>query len=442
MDVIPFVNFYGHLHELLRNQKYSHLGMSPFGNDLDPRKQEVQTMLKDWMTQYAQMFPSPFIHIGFDETWETQRQSERNPQIHPEQLYTDHLAFVAKELQQHGKTVMVWTDISKNHPGIIAKFPKQVIPVVWDYSDKIASIETWIEPIEKAKLPFFIQPAVDGWAHLYPTETTWGNIDLCLEAANEHKAMGYITSVWTDAVQPMLRNSWMFMAYGAVVSWQNKPIERIEFIDLYTRATYPAIAEQMSKGLKMLSESQVYLRKPLGQTQTRMWLNPFKRVNLEKTEKHIEDFEKSRLAAELAQEYFMDALSHAGPDSTFVKSMILNSRLLAYTAMRFLWGKKITDRWNYTMLKKGKKDGPWYNDIGENSHGLVMDMLDYTTEIKEEYRQSWLSENTSYRLGNMSGRFDDEYNFWRTLSGKMRHYQDNHEAGDEPVRFEKVFDLE
>lgn len=71
IDVIPFVNLYGHLHELLRLEKYAGLGFGKYGHDLDPRIPGVQSILKDWIKQYVELFPSPFIHVGFDETWET-----------------------------------------------------------------------------------------------------------------------------------------------------------------------------------------------------------------------------------------------------------------------------------------------------------------------------------------------------------------------------------
>nr|WP_262901543.1 beta-N-acetylhexosaminidase [Flavihumibacter profundi] len=439
IDVIPFVNFYGHLHELLRLQKYADLGIGKYGHDLDPRKPAVQSLLKDWIRQYAMLFPSPFIHVGFDETWETERLSKTAKSIKPEQLYLDHLVFVTKELKDYGKQVMVWTDISKNYPGIISKFPKEVIPVVWDYSDDPLSIRGWIKPIVKEKMPFFIQSAVDGWAHLYPTETTWNNIDLCIKAAREDKAEGYITSVWTDAVQPLLRNNWMFMAYGSVTAWQNTPIERNEFIMEYAQLNFPGIAGQMAGAFKKLAESQVYLRKCLGQTQTRMWINPFLPYTLKHTKEHLADYEKSRLAAETAEEFLSDALSYGTSDSAFIKTLLVNSRLLSYTAMRFLWAKKMVDRWDESMQKK---DDSWYSDINETPHGLIMDMLDYTTEIKEEYRQSWLSENMPYRMGTITQRFDAEYLFWRNLSGKVRDYWDHGMESSRTRRFQEIFKLE
>ena len=67
------MNFYGHLHELLRLEKYAGLGIGKYGHDLDPGDPGVQSFLKDWIKQYVDIFPSHFIHIGFDETWETER---------------------------------------------------------------------------------------------------------------------------------------------------------------------------------------------------------------------------------------------------------------------------------------------------------------------------------------------------------------------------------
>ena len=36
---------------------------------------------------------------------------------------------------------MVWTDISNNYPDIISQFPKDIIPVLWEYSDNPASVD-------------------------------------------------------------------------------------------------------------------------------------------------------------------------------------------------------------------------------------------------------------------------------------------------------------
>jgi hypothetical protein len=66
-------------------------------------------------------------------------------------------------------------------------------------------------------------------------------------------------------------------------------------------------------------------------------------------------------------------------------------------------------------------------------------MMDYCTEIKEEYRKAWLSENMSYRLGTISGRFDAEYLLWRNMYTKIAFYINHKEEKAARSKFEKLF---
>jgi hexosaminidase len=455
VDVIPFVELYGHLHELLRVEKYASLAVGNYGHELDPRNPKTQVLIKDWLKQYAALFPSPFIHIGFDETWETERLSITDTSIAPKKLYLNQLDFVTKTLQGYGKTVMVWTDISRDYPDIISQFPKKVIPVVWEYSSDTAVMNDWIRPVVKENFPFFVQSAVDGWQHVYPSANyTYNNIDLCLKTGADNNAIGYITSVWADAAQTLQRNSWLFMAYGCIGSWQSKPVDRYNFILDYCRIEYPSISKQMANAFDKMAESQSHLAKSLGSrhTLTDMWENPFSSYSIKNTNEHTADLKKARIAAEEAQESLINSLKFSPAiDTAFIKTLLVNTRLLDYTAMRFLWAKTIEDRWNYTMQPKeqkdkeliSKKDDSWimFYDLSYSAHGLVTDLMDYSIEIKQEYEQAWLSENMPYRLGTMSGRFDAEYLFWRDLYMKVRDYENHAKKDDKHLSFEETFKL-
>jgi len=439
MDVIPFVNFYGHLHELLRLEKYAGLGIGNYGHDLDPNDPGVQTLLSDWTKQYADIFPSPYIHVGFDETWETERLTIQDSLIKPKELYLKQLNFVTKEMQRYGKTVMVWTDISNVYPDIISEFPKGLVPVVWEYSDKPSSFEKWLKPIRKEKMPFFVQSAVDNWGNVYPAaDYTYDNIDACLKVCRDEKAIGYITSVWTDAVQPLLRNTWLFMAYGSAGAWQSQPLDRNEFLNSYCKIMYPDISGLMSNGFRKMAESEAALAKCLGRhTLTEMFADPFSEHILKNTDTHIADYKKTRIAAEEAQEFFFEALQAQTADSAFIKTMLVNARTSHYTASRFIWAKTIADRWDwvYDVTLKGKKDYIMYYDTNYSAHGLTVDMMDWCTEIREEYRKAWLSENMPFRMGNMTGRFDSDYLFWRDLYAKIVDYRFHNKSKDLKLKF-------
>jgi hexosaminidase len=443
MDVIPFVEFYGHLHEVLRLEKYCGLGIGKYGHDLDPRDPGVQEILKDWIKQYAEIFPSPFIHIGFDETWETERLKKEDPSIIPKELYLNQLNFVTTLCKGYGKKVMVWTDITNNYPDIISQFPKDLLPVLWEYSDTPSSMTKWLIPVKKEKLPFFVQSAVDSWGNVYPAaDYTFDNIDICLKTCRDEKAIGYITSVWTDAVQPLLRNTWLFMAYGSAGAWQREPIDRKSFTDNYSRIMYPGISGLMSDAFGKMSVSENFLAKCLGlHTLSQMWEDPFSSYHLKNTALHLSEYKSARIAAEEAQEKLVEALNYAPADSMFIKTMLVNCRQLDFTAIRFIWAKTIVDRWNwnYDLKSKGEKDYMMFYDINYSTHGLITDMMDYCTGIKEEYREAWLSENIHYRMGTITGRFDSEYLLWRNLYLKIAEYNNHHEEKTPRAKFEKLF---
>ncbi|MCE5347669.1 MAG: beta-N-acetylhexosaminidase [Bacteroidales bacterium] len=445
MDVIPFVNFYGHLHELLRLEKYAGLGIGQYGHDLDPRDPGVQTLLKDWIKQYAEIFPSPFIHVGFDETWETERLIIADSSIKPKELYLKQINFVTSTLKEYGKKVMFWTDITNNYPDIMSgsDFPRDLIPVIWEYSDSKGSFQKWLKPIQKEKMPFFVQSAVDNWGNVYlASKYTFDNIDLCLKTSRDEKAIGYITSIWTDAVQPLLRNTWLYMAYGSVGAWQNEPIDRDGFINSYCKIMYPGKSAQMSNAFSKLAESEALLAKCLGRhTLLEMWENPFSSFHLNNTKIHLDDYKNARMAAETAEESLFDALNSQTEDTAFIRTLLVSSRMLDFTASRFIWASHIVERWNwiYDFQLKGKKDYIMYYDINYSTHGLTIDMMDYCTQLKEEYRKAWLSENMPYRMGTITGRFDSEYLLWRNINMKIDDYRFHNNSKESRLKFEVLF---
>lgn len=437
MDVVPFVAFYGHLHDLLKREKYAAMGIGKYGEELDPRNPRVQTVLRDWIGQYAKLFTSPFVHVGFDETWETNRISQDvDSSVHSEQLWLQHLDFVQKEWAKYGKTVLAWTDMNNYYPDILAKFPPGAIPVVWEYSPDTGAIDHYLVPVLNQKRPFFIQNAVSGWGHIYPSATyTYDNMDLTLAAGVKHGTMGDITSVWTDAVEPFLRPSWSFMAYGCIGAWQGTPTDRPHFLERYCRIVYPGMAVEMRMALDSLAAAIETLTGVLGKNTSNLpggtiiesWSNPFSAYYLSSSRGHLAELKTVRRQAEEAETQLVLALGKAGREETFfIRSLLVSAQLVHYTASRFLWAVVICDRWNEAMLGKKKNDFVYY-DIGYICHGYLQDMLDEAGELKTAYAAAWLTESQPYRLNTMLGRWDVEYGLWQKLLLKLLDFRIQHE---------------
>ncbi|WP_342082869.1 glycoside hydrolase family 20 zincin-like fold domain-containing protein [Dyadobacter sp. OTU695] len=433
MDVVPFLNLYGHLHELLRSEQYADLAIGQYGHELDPRKPATNALLKDWIGQYADLFPGPFIHVGFDETWETKRiGDDQGARINSEDLWVQQLTFVQGELKKYGKTVLAWTDMNNYYPDIIRKIPQEVIPVLWEYKPDTVEINRFLNPILREKKPFFIQPAVSGWGHIYPdADYTYNNIDLCLQAGMKHHALGFIHSVWTDPVEPFVRASWLFMAYGCIGAWQGTVPEKRSFTQMYSRVMYPQVHGEMQKAFDHLAASNAALNKCLGRNTNGMprgtivesWSNPFLPYYLKNTNAHTSDFRSARKSGEAAQAELIGALAKCSPkDTAFIHSMIVTAKLMAYTATRFLWAKRVCDRWNESMLVRKKNDFVAY-DLAYPCHGLLVDVMDEAGELKTAYSEAWRSEYMPYRLNTMLGRFDVEYGLWQKLYLKVIGYR-------------------
>ncbi len=70
VTIIPEQEAFGHLHHVLKWELYQDEAETPHGYVLAPGQPGTLPLIKDWFTQIAQEFPSPFIHIGADETFD------------------------------------------------------------------------------------------------------------------------------------------------------------------------------------------------------------------------------------------------------------------------------------------------------------------------------------------------------------------------------------
>ncbi len=53
------------------------------------------------------------------------------------------------------------------------------------------------------------------------------------------------------------------------------------------------------------------------------------------------------------------------------------------------------------------------NQMNAQDHGMLADLVDAVSGLREPYRRAWLAESTPYRLGSALARWDAETQFWR-----------------------------
>ena len=114
VDIIPEQEAFGHLHHALKYEIYSPLAETPHGHVLAPGQPGSLPLIKQMFAEINTLFPSRFVHLGADETFELGRgqtadsvKSRGNRTV-----YLDFLRQIADALRPSGKKFLFWGDVA------------------------------------------------------------------------------------------------------------------------------------------------------------------------------------------------------------------------------------------------------------------------------------------------------------------------------------------
>jgi hexosaminidase len=440
VDVVPCVEYYGHLHDLFRIERYADMAALSHGGDLNPLHPKAEAMLKDWIAQTAALFPSPWFHVGLDEPFELEAAgSKAAGGIEPAELYRRHLDKVTELVRAQGKRVLFWADIDagarifNKYPDLAEKLPADVVPVPWYYAAK-PDYTKWVEPFGKAHKPQVVAPGITCWNDIYPDyQSTFTNIEGFLAAGRKAGAIGVINTGWTDDAQTLYRLAQPGMAYGAAASWQTEPVDRSTFFALYSGLMYSGdVARETAAALTALSESRDLLAEAVGgRTMHAFWEDALEPGRLEQATAHRDQLRNSRLRAEDAIEHLDRALELAPGDLT-LPTLRLAAEMLDYLGMKRLYAVDIADYFRSAGPKPGSKEIWLYLELETTfqDHGHASDLMDAITSLRQDYEQAWKQEWTDYRFGTAIGRWDAEYEYWRTFQAKLQDVTGRFKEGD------------
>lgn len=446
IDVIPNMELYGHLNDLFRLEKYADISVTTHGSEFKPGDPRVKPLVNDWITQVSKLFPTPFFHIGFDETWVIDIEAKRTNRP-AEQLYLEMLNQTIEMVEKQGKKPLVWADMLQKYNSIIPKVSKSMLAVPWHYFPETEqNYDTLLSPFPKAGVDIIVQSALINWKDLTPSfDISFENVDLLLKAGRKYNTIGFINSAWTDDPQTLTRLGLPDFAYGSIASWQSMPMDRENFFTNYANALYePALAREVGMAHETMLKSAKLLRGALGRTNEPFWANPFAPKAQKAFKENVDNLRNGRLASQEAQTHILEAIKF-GVDTATLYTMLVGARELDLLALRYLYAGEIIDFYN--EFKGGK---PRNNDndrdfehlmdeISFNYHSKIFYMMGDIVQVKEMFRKAYLNEYEPFRLEIALSKFDYEFDFWLRLQRRLwaakQHYFDK---GTLPP-FETVF---
>ena len=242
IEFIPSIATFGHLYELLQQDKFKDLQeLENFTEDqlrwyqrmahhtIDPTDPRSIEIIKSMIDQYIPLFRSNKFNICCDETFDLTVGKHKDQDTG--RLYIDFVKKIIEHLQSKGKQVMMWADILLQHPETIDELPEGVEFLNWNYSAEPS--EDQFEAFGKLDCTQIVCPGTSSWARLVEgIDAGSRNILKLAEYGYKYHAKGMLNTNWGDYGNPCSIELAMHgLVLGAAVSWNETTAKDAYFTD-------------------------------------------------------------------------------------------------------------------------------------------------------------------------------------------------------------------
>ena len=430
ITVVPEQEAFGHLHHVLKYDLYEDVAETPHGNVLAPGQPGSLPLIKDWFTQIAQEFPSPFLHIGADETADL-GLGRTHQQVQARgygPVYVDFLRQIHDELAPLHRRLLFWGDIGGDDPKAVPGLPKDMIAIPWNYGDT-KGFDKMIEPFAKAGIETWIGDGDANWGEVYPlAKTAFGNIQGFVRDGQRLGSTGSLTTVWNDDGEGLFNLDWYTVLFGAVAAWQPGESSIAAYQDAFGPVFHGDASgkvndsqKELMAAFEVLSQAKVEIN-----SDELFWLDPWSPQGQAVTARLLPLAPEMRRHAEQAIVLVAEARS-ANPglkEPDALTAMDLGARRLDLIGMKFEMSQQIADGYAQSLARPRDKehDGETYNALDKigGDNGFCQDLRDAYSAVKGEYSQVWLGENRPYWLNSVTVRYDLAIEEWQRRGNRFR----------------------
>ncbi len=423
VTIVPDQESFGHLHHVLKWELYQDQVETPHGYMLAPGQDGTLPLIKDWFAEVAEEFPSPFIHIGADETFDlgVGRTHDAVAQQGYGSVYVAFVKQIHDALAPLNRRLLFWGDIGDANPDAVAGLPKDMIAVPWDYSAQ-TDFGKLIQPFAKNGIETWVAPGDSNWNEVYPQDKTalW-NIQGFIAAGQSLGSTGALTTVWNDDGEGLFNMDWYGVLFGAAAAWQSGQSSIADYQDAYGAALHLDSSGKIDSAEKELMAAQGDLADAkTGLTSDALfWLDPWSAEGQAVAPKLLPIAHDLRLHAEQAIVLLAEA-RHDNPklsEADALTAMDLGARRLDLIGLKFQLAHEISAAYAQAITQEHDRaqssaTNTLLSEIS-GANGRCQDLRDAFSALKSEYSQAWLTENRPYWLNNVTVRYDLEIERWQ-----------------------------
>lgn len=243
IELVPNQNCFGHMERWLKHPRYRPLAETtrpwrdPWGRvrttpstlcPVDPRSLRLVTGLLD---ELLPCFTSGQVNVGCDETFELGQGRSRAAcrRRGAGRVYLDYLLKLHRHVRRRGRRMQFWADIIHQHPDLIRRLPRDVIPIEWGY-EADHPFDARCRALRRAGLEFYVCPGTSSWCSFAGrTSNALANLAAAARAARRHRALGYLVADWGDGGhRQQLPVSFLPILFGAAAGWNTASSARLD----------------------------------------------------------------------------------------------------------------------------------------------------------------------------------------------------------------------
>ena len=421
VEIIPQQQTFGHLHYILRQERYANLGEKHGGQILSPMEPGSYSFIGEYLSEIVPMFESQFFHIGCDETFELGRGKSKElvERTSHADVYLGHLNKVAALPALAEKNLLFWGEIAVANPEKLDLLPQNVIAVAWDYLPR-DSYEYFLKPYAEKKIPTFVAPSAFYGGRVFPDYLSHlKNIHNFVRDGQRFGSLGMINTTWDDLGEDLFDMGWYGVLYGAACSWQSVESSEKQFRDAFDWAFYRNNAgHQFAEGINKLS----LIHKQAGPINTEMVTSsPFSRLGVAQQDRLTKSgiCSDMRLLSEDAYTLFYQQRHAAQIHNETIDALLFAARRMDFVFHKAILAGDMSKLYD-AVIRNDDKDYA----VNTALYDLIMpyasrlgSLRDMTKELYAFHEALWTKENRPFHWSIIEARYlgmlmewDKEYN--------------------------------
>jgi hypothetical protein len=459
--VVPEQEAFGHLQHLLRYDQYSELAETPHGSVLAPGQPGSLALIKQEFAELAQLYPSPFLHVGADETidlgiGQTKAAVDKDGLG---KVYLDFMQQIDTTLRPLHRRLLFWGDIAQDSPELLKEMPQQfkrdTIAIGWQYNPEPKGFAKYLKPFADAGFETWVAPGVNNWSVVYPNYNyALANIQQFTRDGQHMGATGQLNTIWYDDGEALASNNYYGILFGAAAAWQLGESSIPQFQQSYGEVFHGDLTGKLNQAQIELMAAHDLLKqqaKTGDGSDGLFWVDPWSKDGLNFAAKIRPYTKELRLHAERAIALIAEARAAApalGPspmvytptsqlpsnpttlrETDAIDALELGARRFDLIGLKFELADEIAQGYARAQIDAISHDKETHkmtarelSDIN-GVNGRIRDLIDTYSLLRELYAQSWLRTNRPYSLRPVLERYDYTIALWLSRSDKVRSAQ-------------------